>query len=94
MDREFASRLECASQCEVLPETSMDGLAGASFKPEHYTEIIRDNFRCGFFEVHVDVNNVVVSATNIGFSCDAYLDEFPLYKVEEIHLAGYSEQSL
>lgn len=40
----------------------------------------------------LDVNNVFVSATNHGYSAHAYLAEFPLEYVGEIHLAGHSEQ--
>ena len=43
---------------------------------------------CGLL---LDVNNIVVSATNHGYDPDAYLARFPLEHVGEIHLAGYSE---
>jgi uncharacterized protein (UPF0276 family) len=43
---------------------------------------------CGLL---LDVNNVIVSATNHGFDPLAYLDAFPLAQVGEIHLAGYAE---
>ena len=43
---------------------------------------------CGLL---LDVNNVIVSATNHGFDPIAYLDAYPLRHVEEIHLAGYAE---
>ena len=45
---------------------------------------------CGLL---LDVNNVFVSATNHGFSPRAYLADFPLAAVGEIHLAGHAEQS-
>ena len=45
---------------------------------------------CGLL---LDVNNVFVSATNLGFSAMDYLSDFPLSHVEEIHLAGHAEQS-
>jgi len=38
----------------------------------------------------LDVNNVFVSARNLGISAEAYLDAFPGAPVEEIHLAGHS----
>jgi len=56
------------------------------------TEFIRavvQRTGCGLL---LDVNNVFVSATNQGFSAEAYLDGFPLEHVGEIHLAGHSEQ--
>jgi uncharacterized protein (UPF0276 family) len=45
---------------------------------------------CGLL---LDVNNVFVSATNHGYSARAYLADFPLDHVGEIHLAGHSEQA-
>lgn len=45
---------------------------------------------CGLL---LDVNNVFVSATNHGASALAYLADFPLHEVGEIHLAGHAEQS-
>ena len=39
----------------------------------------------------LDVNNVFVSARNLGQSAEAYLDAFPIGRVREIHLAGHSE---
>ncbi|MGK9231325.1 DUF692 domain-containing protein [Inquilinus limosus] len=45
---------------------------------------------CGLL---LDVNNVFVSATNHGTSASAYLADFPLGPVGEIHLAGHAEQA-
>jgi len=42
---------------------------------------------CGLL---LDVNNVHVSATNLGFDAAAYTDAFPGAAVMEIHLAGHS----
>ncbi|WP_118185970.1 DUF692 domain-containing protein [Paraburkholderia phosphatilytica] len=56
------------------------------------TAFIREVARrtgCGLL---LDVNNVFVSAVNHGFSPRAWLADFPLECVGEIHLAGYSEQ--
>ncbi len=39
----------------------------------------------------LDVNNVMVCATNHGFDAARYLDAFPLEHVGEIHLAGFAE---
>ncbi len=39
----------------------------------------------------LDVNNVYVSAHNLGFDAFAYLDRFPTSAISEIHLAGHSE---
>lgn len=45
---------------------------------------------CGLL---LDVNNVYVSAVNLGFSATRYLDEFPLDLVGEIHLAGHATET-
>lgn len=42
---------------------------------------------CGLL---LDVNNVFVSATNLGFDPSAYIDRFPLDAVGELHLAGHA----
>ena len=43
---------------------------------------------CGLL---LDVNNVHVSATNLGFDALDYLDAFPTEAVAEVHLAGHSQ---
>lgn len=42
---------------------------------------------CGLL---LDVNNVYVSANNLDFSAEAYIDAFPVDAVMEIHLAGHT----
>lgn len=42
---------------------------------------------CGLL---LDVNNVFVSARNLGFDAQAYIDAVPAELVHEIHLAGHS----
>ena len=42
---------------------------------------------CGLL---IDVNNVFVSATNLGFNPRSYLDALPIEAIGEIHLAGHS----
>jgi uncharacterized protein (UPF0276 family) len=39
----------------------------------------------------LDVNNVYVSARNLGASAGAYIDAFPATAIAEIHLAGHSQ---
>ncbi|MBU2992819.1 DUF692 domain-containing protein [Octadecabacter sp. 1_MG-2023] len=41
---------------------------------------------CGLL---LDVNNVFVSATNLGYSPQGYIDDYPLDAVKEIHLGGH-----
>ena len=43
---------------------------------------------CGLL---LDVNNVFVSATNLGFSPQEYIDAYPVDHVGEIHLGGHDE---
>lgn len=45
---------------------------------------------CGLL---LDVNNVFISATNHNFSAERYLADFPLNRVQEIHLAGHATES-
>lgn len=44
---------------------------------------------CGLL---LDVNNIHVSATNLGFDAQAYLAAMPFDAVGEIHLAGHAER--
>lgn len=39
----------------------------------------------------LDLNNVIVSAHNHGFSADDYIDALPLGRVRQIHLAGHTD---
>lgn len=40
----------------------------------------------------LDVNNVVVSARNHGFSAEAYVDAIPAERIGQIHLAGHTDR--
>ena len=74
--------LENPSTYVVFPQSTMSE-----------TDFIRKLVRrtgCGLL---LDVNNVFVSATNHGYSALAYLADFPLDHVGEIHLAGHAEQA-
>jgi len=54
-------------------------------EPEFLTEMIRAT-GCGLL---LDINNVHVSASNLGESATAYLDALPVEAIGEIHLAGH-----
>ncbi len=54
-------------------------------EPEFLAELVRRT-GCGLL---LDVNNVFVSATNLGFSPQEYIDAFPLDAVGEVHLGGH-----
>jgi len=68
--------------------------------PSHYLEIAGHEYgeiefmtelcrRTGC-RLLLDVNNVYVSANNLGFDANAYIDAFPSRYVAELHLAGHS----
>lgn len=52
-----------------------------------FLEAIVERTGCGLL---LDVNNVLVSATNHGFDAEAYIDAFPVEHVGEFHLAGHA----
>jgi hypothetical protein len=56
-------------------------------EPEFLSELVKRT-GCGLL---LDVNNVVVSARNLGFDPMAYIADFPMEAVGEIHLAGHTE---
>ena len=56
---------------------------------EFIAEIVRRT-GCGLL---LDVNNVFVSARNLGTNAAGYLDSYPLAHVREIHLAGHDLSS-
>lgn len=51
------------------------------------TELVRRT-GCGLL---LDVNNVFVSATNLGYTATGYLDGYPTSSVGEIHVGGHDE---
>lgn len=53
-----------------------------------FLETVARRTGCGLL---LDVNNVMVSATNHRLGAEAYVERFPLDLVGEIHLAGYDE---
>ena len=56
-------------------------------EPAFLAELVRRT-GCGLL---CDINNVYVSARNLGFAAAAYLDALPADAVSEIHLAGHAE---
>jgi uncharacterized protein (UPF0276 family) len=55
------------------------------------TDFIREIARRSGCGLLLDINNVYVSAANHGYRPVAYLSNFPLELVQEIHLAGHAE---
>ena len=58
-------------------------------EPDFLADISRRT-GCGLL---LDVNNVFVSATNLGFSPRSYIDAYPTEKVREIHMGGHDADS-
>jgi hypothetical protein len=54
-------------------------------EPALLSEIVR-RAGCGLL---IDVNNVWVSANNLGYSPQRYIDALPVDAIEEIHIAGH-----
>lgn len=67
------------------PSSYLAFAASTWAEPDFLTEIARRT-GCGLL---LDVNNVFVSATNLGFSPQGYIDAFAVDKVGEIHLGGH-----
>lgn len=65
------------------------------FQSSDYSEIdfLREIVRRTDCRLLLDVTNAHVSAVNLAFSADDYIDAFPMSFVEEIHLAGYAEDA-
>lgn len=58
-------------------------------EPDFLRELARRT-GCGLL---LDVNNVFVSAVNLGYDPRAYIDAFPLEAVAEIHLGGHDDDT-
>ncbi len=56
---------------------------------EFLSELVRMT-GCGLL---LDVNNVFISATNLGLSAQQYIDAYPLAYVGEIHVGGHDEDT-
>ncbi|QCP52148.1 DUF692 domain-containing protein [Trinickia violacea] len=63
--------------------------ASSTMSETEFIRAVAQRTGCGLL---LDVNNAYVSAVNHGYAARAYLAEFPLQYVGEIHLAGHSEQ--
>lgn len=53
-----------------------------------FLRAVSDRTGCGLL---LDVNNVFVSATNLGLDARAYVADFPMDRVGELHLGGHDE---
>ncbi len=60
--------------------------AGAEMAEVDFLREVAQRTGCGLL---LDVNNVFVSATNLNFNAAAYLTDFPVELVGEVHLGGH-----
>jgi len=63
------------------------GYASSSMSEPEFLARLCDAADCALL---LDVNNVYVTGTNLGFDPEAYLDALPTDRVVQIHIAGHS----
>lgn len=84
MQEALARRILLENPCSYL------SFSESSFcETDFLAEIVRRT-GCGLL---LDVNNVFVSAENLGFAPEAYIAAFPLAAVREIHLGGHARET-
>lgn len=71
------------------PSSYLRFAASTYEEPEFLAEISRRT-GCGLL---LDVNNVFISATNLGYNPRTYIDAYPTDNVGEIHLGGFDEDA-
>ena len=64
--------------------------AASDMAETEFLQVLSQQTGCGLL---LDVNNVFISATNLGTSPQAYIDGFPLGAVGEIHLGGHDDDA-
>lgn len=64
--------------------------AGSEMSEVEFLREVARRTGCGLL---LDVNNVFISATNLGFAPITYIDAFPLDLVGEVHLGGHDVDS-
>ncbi len=74
--------------CQMLLENPSSYLAfeESTMKEAEFLREVARRTGCGLL---LDVNNVFVSATNLGTDQASYIDDYPLELVGEIHLGGH-----
>ncbi len=82
-----ASRTRSAGRIAIENPSHYLALDGHDWDEIDFLAELARRSGCGLL---LDVNNVFVSARNLGGSAEAYVDAFPGEPVMEIHLAGHS----
>jgi uncharacterized protein len=72
------------------PSTYVQFMQSTMSETAFLTEVV-ERTGCGLL---LDVNNVFVSSTNHHMDARAYLADFPLHAVGEVHLGGHTEEDL
>jgi len=60
----------------------------STIREPDFLAAVAEQADCGIL---LDVNNVYVSARNLDFDADAYIDAIPAARVGQIHLAGFTD---
>ena len=90
-----AGHINCVQDhlgCQMLLENPSSYLAfseSSLSETDFLAEVVHQT-SCGLL---LDVNNVFVSATNLGLDANAYIDAFPTDHVREIHVGGHDDDS-
>lgn len=63
---------------------------GDSYSEPQFLLELSKRSGCGLL---VDVNNILVGATNLGFDADVYVDEIASGEIGEIHIAGHTVET-
>ncbi|MFY8144555.1 MAG: DUF692 domain-containing protein [Caulobacter sp.] len=84
------SRMQDALRRQVLIENPSLylPLKGHDLEEVEFLAALVARTGCGLL---VDVNNVFISAHNLGYAPEAYLDALPAHAIGEIHLAGHAK---
>jgi hypothetical protein len=63
-------------------------VAGSTLSEWEFLAALCEQADCG---VLLDVNNVYVSARNLGFEAERYIDAVPADRIAQVHLAGFTD---
>lgn len=74
--------LENATYYAVMPGTTMD--------EARFMKTVLEEGDCGLL---LDVNNVFVNARNHGYDARAFIDQMPMHRVAQLHVAGHHYHS-
>lgn len=75
---------------QILLENPSSYLIFAKSEIEE-TEFLREVSKATGCGLLLDVNNVFISANNIGINAQTYIDNFPIEKIQEIHPGGHEK---